>query len=238
MARSARMMKVAAASVLAAGAAIVAPAAANAALPVGGGTPIVVGGTAGCTLTAAGFDRDNRPVAFTAAHCSEGLHTPVSVQNAPTLGTVGTVEARNEQLDYSVIALDTSKVVPVRQAGVAGTGGLPATGDTVCKDGMATGHTCGLTWQSDDTRSWSQMCAGHGDSGGPVTKGDRLVGMISGGDLPPAAGGSIGSGEMLIPSCIHPAQTPFFLPALSVSFEKITGDATARNWPGAGFRMP
>jgi len=231
-----RLGRVAAATALAASAAVAVPASAQAAAPIGGGTPIVVGGTAGCTVTAAGTDGGGQQVAFTAAHCSEQLGAPVMIENDPGAGVVGTVVARNEVLDYAVVALN-GRATPVRQAGVTGTGPAPAFGDVVCKAGMATGLSCGITWQERDGWFWSQMCAGHGDSGAPVTRDGRVVGMVSGGDMPPNSGSAGDSVGGVLPPCLAPIQSPFFLPALAVSFEKQVGDATARHWPGGGFRM-
>ena len=231
-----RLARFASAAVMAAATAVAVPAAAQAAVPVSGGTPVLVGGVAGCTLTAAGYDAGGVPVAFTASHCSDQINAPVFLRDSPGAGAIGTVATRNEILDYSVIRLDPGVAVPVRQPGVVGTGPAPQFGDIVCKDGLSTGHTCGVTWQREGDRFWSQACAGYGDSGGPVTRDGRLVGLLSGGHMPPAAG-PIGSVGPALPSCIHPAQSPFFLPVLSYSFDAIVADATARNWPGAGFRM-
>lgn len=219
---------------MAASAAVAVPAVAQAAAPVGGGTHVMVSGVAGCTITAAGHDASGAPVAFTAAHCSENLNEPVLLRGSESV--IGTVATRNEVLDYSVIRLDPAVAVPVRQAGVTGTGPAPQFGEVVCKDGLSTGHTCGVTWQNEAPRFWSQACAGYGDSGGPVTHNGRLVGLLSGGHMPPAAGPA-GSVDAVLPSCIHPVQSPFFLPALAYSFDAIVADATERNWPGAGFQM-
>lgn len=234
--RFTRLARFAAATVMAGATALVAPAAAQAAAPVGGGTPVLVGGTAGCTITAAGFDSTGAPVAFTAAHCSDRIDSPVILKGNEGAGVIGTIVTRNEILDYSVIRLDPAVAFPVRQAGVTGRAGTPDFGDVVCKDGLSTGHTCGVTWQREGPRFWSQACAGHGDSGGPITHNGRLVGLLSGGHMPPAAGAA-GSLGPVLPSCVHPAQSPFFLPALGYSFDAIVDDATARNWPGRGFQM-
>ncbi|MDV8000833.1 peptidase S1 [Rhodococcus sp. IEGM 1408] len=230
------LARVAVTAVMAGATALAVPAAAQAAVPVGGGTPILVGGVAGCTLTAAGYDATGASVAFTAAHCSDRINSPVILRDDKRAGVIGTVATRNEILDYSVIRLDPRVAVPVRQPGVTGTGPAPEFGDVVCKDGLATGHTCGITWQREGAKFWSQACAGYGDSGGPIIREGRLVGLLSGGHIPPVAG-SVGGLGAVLPSCLHPAQAPFFLPALAYSFETIVADATDRNWPGAGFRM-
>lgn len=234
--RFTRSARIVAAVVLAGATALVAPAAAQAAVPVGGGTGVLVAGVAGCTITAAGYDSSGAPVAFTAAHCSEAINAPVVLQGNEGAGVIGNVATRNEILDYSVIRLDPRVAVPVRQAGVIGTGPAPEFGDVACKDGLSTGQTCGVTWQREGPRFWLHACAGYGDSGGPVTRDGRLVGLLSGGQMPPAAG-SAGSLGTVLPSCVHPAQSPLFLPAISYSFDAIVADATARNWPGRGFQM-
>lgn len=230
------LARLAATAVMAGSMALVAPTVAQAAVPVAGGTPVLVGGTAGCTITAAGYDSAGAAVAFTAAHCSDRINAPVILRDDPRAGVIGTIATRNEILDYSVIRLTPGVVVPVRQPGVTGTGPVPQFGDVVCKDGLSTGHTCGITWQQEGDMFWSQACAGHGDSGGPVTRDGRLVGLLSGGQLPPVAG-SVGSLGAVLPSCFHAAQSPFFLPVVAHSFEAVVADATARNWPGRGFQM-
>ncbi|MET3859314.1 hypothetical protein ABIE38_000211 [Dietzia sp. 2505] len=230
------LAKLAVTAVMAGATALAVPAVAQAAIPVSGGTPVLVNGVAGCTLTAAGYDAAGTPVAFTAAHCSDRINAPVVLRGDPGAGVIGTVATRNEILDYSVIRLNPGVVVPVRQPGVTGRGAPPEFGDVVCKDGMSTGHTCGITWQRDGNEFWSHACAGYGDSGGPVTRDGRLVGLLSGGHMPPAAG-SVGSVGAILPSCLHPVQSPVFLPALAYSFDAIVTDATDRNWPGRGFRM-
>lgn len=230
------LARLAVTAVMAGATALAAPAAAQAAVPVSGGTPVLVGGVLECTLTAAGYDRWGAPVAFTAAHCSDRINAPVILRDDERAGVIGTVVTRNEILDYSVIRLNPGVAVPVRQPGVTGTGPAPEFGDVVCKDGSTTGHTCGITWERAGAEFWSHACAGFGDSGGPVTRDGRLVGLLSAGQMPLAAGmaGSLGS---VMPACIHPAQSPFFLPALAYSFDAIVADASYRNWPGADFRM-
>ncbi|WP_333618185.1 peptidase S1 [Dietzia sp.] len=203
---------------------------------LGGGTPILThAGQALCTATAAGYDRNGSPVAFTAGHCSSGLGEEVQVEGA---GVVGNVVARNEILDYTVFSVDPSKVDIVRQGGVNDRGAPPNQGDTICKLGAKTGYTCGPTWQVEDNTIYSQVCAGRGDSGGPVMNGDRLVGMLNGGTVPPVADEvGLGSVAAAMPECYVNFQAPVFLPAYGTTFDAIVDDATVRNWPGAGFRM-
>ena len=234
--RFTRLARLAATAVMVGATTLLAPAVAQAAVPVGGGTPVLVGGIAGCTITAAGHDATGAPVAFTAAHCSDAVGTPVVLHDNEGAGVIGNVATRNEILDYSVIRLNPGVAFPVRQPGVTGRAPAPEFGDVVCKDGLSTGHTCGISWQREGNRFWSHACAGYGDSGGPITRDGRLVGLLSGGHMPPAAGPA-GSAGGVLPSCLHPVQSPIFLPALGYSFDAIVADATDRNWPGRGFRM-
>ena len=203
---------------------------------LGGGTPLLFsGGQALCTATASGWDNADRAVVFTAGHCSSDIGEAVEV---PGAGVAGHVVARNEVLDYSVVQVDPNKVNLVRQAGVADRGAPPNQGDEICKLGASTGLTCGPTWQVADNTIHSQVCAGRGDSGGPVMNGDRLVGMLNGGTMPPMAqDAGIGSVGNVLPECFISWQHPFFLPAYGTTFDAIVDDASARNWPGAGFRM-
>ena len=203
---------------------------------LGGGTPLLFdGGQALCTATASGWDNANRAVVFTAGHCSSEIGEAVDV---PGAGAAGYVVARNEILDYTVVQVDPNKVELVRQAGVVDRGAPPNQGDEICKVGASTGLTCGPTWQVADNTIYSQVCAGRGDSGGPVMNGDRLVGMLNGGTMPPLAqDAGVGSVGNRLPECFISWQHPFFLPAYGTTFDAIIGDVTARNWPGAGFRM-
>lgn len=203
---------------------------------LGGGTPLLFdGGKALCTATASGWDNANRAIVFTAGHCSSAVGEAVDV---PGAGTTGHVVARNEILDYSVVQVDPNKVTLVRQAGVADRGAPPNQGDNICKLGASTGLTCGPTWQVADNTIYSQVCAGRGDSGGPVMNGDRLVGMLNGGTMPPLAqDAGVGSVGNVLPECFISWQHPFFLPAYGTTFDAIVNDVAARNWPGTGFRM-
>ncbi|ANI91864.1 S1 family peptidase [Dietzia timorensis] len=203
---------------------------------LGGGTPLLFdGGKALCTATASGWDNANRAIVFTAGHCSSAVGEAVEV---PGAGTTGHVVARNEILDYSVVQVDPNKVTLVRQAGVADRGAPPNQGDNICKLGASTGLTCGPTWQVADNTIYSQVCAGRGDSGGPVMNGDRLVGMLNGGTMPPLAqDAGVGSVGNVLPECFISWQHPFFLPAYGTTFDAIVNDVAARNWPGTGFRM-
>lgn len=145
---------------------------------IGGGSGILLGGRSACTLTTVGFDRADRLVGLTAGHCAEiGMSVQAEAQQA---GVVGTVAAVDHENDFAVIEFDRTKVTPIRrvaQTFIDGIGAPAQPGDTVCKNGRTSGYTCGVVW---DTHAWwfqNQVCSRPGDSGGPVTIGDRLVGM-------------------------------------------------------------
>jgi hypothetical protein len=145
---------------------------------MGGGSGIVLDGRAVCTLTTVGYDSADRMVGLTAGHCAEiGMPVQSETQQAGVIGTVAAVDHNN---DFAVIEFDRTKVTPVRQVAQTYIGGIgvpPRPGDIVCKNGRTSGFDCGVVW---DTPGWwfqSQLCSRPGDSGGPVTLGDRLVGM-------------------------------------------------------------
>ncbi|MFE7799360.1 S1 family peptidase [Nocardia sp. NPDC057440] len=146
---------------------------------LGGGSGIVLGGQSACTLTTIGFDRADRMVGLTAGHCAE-LGMSVTSEHVPQAGIIGTVASVDHHDDYAVIEFDRGKVHPTRQVTstlIAGIGTPPREGDIVCKNGRTSGFNCGVVW---DTHRWwfqNQVCSRPGDSGGPVTSGDRLVGM-------------------------------------------------------------
>lgn len=151
---------------------------------LGGSSGIVLGGNATCSLTAVGNDSTGRLVGLTAGHCAPA-GTPVSAEDTPGAGQIGTVAFSDGGggLDYAVIELDPSKVTPVRSVGgttIIGLGADPAPGLTVCSNGRSSGFDCGVVWGNLHGREINQSCSQPGDSGGPVTMDDRLVGMNQG----------------------------------------------------------
>ncbi|MEV4237607.1 MULTISPECIES: S1 family peptidase [unclassified Nocardia] len=145
---------------------------------MGGGSGILLDGRAVCTLTTVGYDSADRMVGLTAGHCAEiGMSVQAETQGA---GVIGTVAAVNRNNDFAVIEFDRTKVTPVRQIAqtfIGGIGAPPRPGDVVCKNGRTSGFDCGVVWDARDWWFQSQLCSRPGDSGGPVTLGDRLVGM-------------------------------------------------------------
>ena len=103
-------------------------------------------------------------------------------------------------------------------------GGTVQPGDVLCKQGVATGNTCGPTLMADKNLQISQVCAMVGDSGAPVMRGDRMVGMVSGGTLP---------NQNL--SCRTPLQGFLFMPTASTSMDAVVFDLESRGGVGTGF---
>ncbi|MBL1073677.1 hypothetical protein JK358_04660 [Nocardia sp. 2] len=170
----------ASAAALSAGTASAAPGSAV----LGGSSGIVLGGATSCSLTSIGTDNAGRLVGLTAGHCGPA-GTAVSAEAAPGAGVIGTVAASDggTGLDYAVIEFDPARVTPVRTVGattIAGLAGPPAPGGTVCGNGRSSGFDCGVVWGTVDGREINQSCSQPGDSGGPVTVGDQLVGMNQG----------------------------------------------------------
>lgn len=155
-------------------------------VPVGGGSGILVlkGGAsaAACTLTAIGHSRNgNKLIGITAGHCGtpgQRVYSEV-YQNR---GQIGTITYSTADLDMAIIEFNRN-VVPrrtIKGLTLTRIDPRPVQFPTImCKTGRTTGHTCGVTWLSDNKTHFSQMCVIEGDSGAPVTVGSRLVGMVN-----------------------------------------------------------
>ncbi len=203
-----------------------APARADDKLPIGGGAGIVVNGDTLCTLTTIGTDGKGELIGFTSAHCG-GPGAQVAIEAAKDRGIVGTMVAGNDNLDYAVIQFDPAKVTPVANFGgfaINGIGPDPAFGQIACKQGRTTGNSCGVTWGpgQDPGTIVMQVCGQPGDSGGPVTVNNLLVGMIH------------GAFSDNLPACII-KYIPLHTPAVVQSINSILADLNAKNRPGAGF---
>jgi len=195
-------------------------------VPLGGGAGLVIDGETFCTLTAIGQDRAGDMVGFTSAHCG-GPGAQVAAEGAEGRGTLGTMVAGNDGLDYAVIRFDPAKVTPVanwRGFAIDGLGPDPAFGQVACKLGRTTGYSCGVTWGpgQDPGTIVNQVCGRPGDSGAPVTVNNRLVGMIH---------GAFTEG---LPTCVI-KYIPLHTPAVTMSMNAILADLAAKDRPGAGF---
>jgi hypothetical protein len=194
-------------------------------IPIGGGTGIVINGDTFCTLTTIGTDNTGALVGFTSAHCG-GPGAEVAAEGVGR-GPVGTMVAGNDGLDYAVIKFDPTLVTPVANVAgfeIDGVGPDPAVGDVACKQGRTTGNSCGVTWGpgQDPGTIVMQVCGQPGDSGGPVTVNNLLVGMIH------------GALSENLPACVV-KYIPLHTPAVVVSMNAVLADVAAKNRPGAGF---
>ncbi|AUY54647.1 serine protease [Streptomyces sp. CB01881] len=82
-------------------------------------------------------------------------------------------------LDYAVIKLDESRVVPTDTVGgvtIRSIGAPPAVGTRMCKQGHRTGLTCGMRIGTDGMWFTHLIWTDGGDSGSPVVSGTALVG--------------------------------------------------------------
>lgn len=195
-------------------------------VPLGGGAGLVIDGETFCTLTAIGKDRTGALVGFTSAHCG-GPGAQVAAEGAEDRGTLGTMVAGNDGLDYAVIRFDPAKVAPVANWNgfvIDGLGPDPAFGQVACKLGRTTGYSCGVTWGpgQDPGTIVNQVCGRPGDSGAPVTVNNKLVGMIH---------GAFTEG---LPTCII-KYIPLHTPAITMSMTSILADLAVKDRPGAGF---
>lgn len=202
------------------------PAAAAPTVTLGGGSGLVIDGETFCTLTAIGTDNRGSLVGFTSAHCG-GPGAVVAAEGAENAGPVGRMVAGNDILDYAVIEFDRAKVNPVSEINGFRIDGLapdPRFGDVACKLGRTTGYSCGVTWGpgTEPGTILNQVCGGPGDSGGPVTVNNRLVGMLH------------GAFSESLPTCVVKF-IPLHTPAVTMSFNTQLGDITAKGRPGSGF---
>lgn len=192
----------------------------------GPGTPVFVGENNLCTVTATGTDDEGRKLAITAGHCGEVGDTVVSADSW-RVGPSGTVVSRSEKYDYEVIELGPNAEVTNSYNGVtANNVGKQQAGSVACKQGVATGNTCGVVWMDDQALNPTQICAMRGDSGAPVLQGDTVVGMVDGGATPD---------QRL--SCQTPLQGAMHMPTMTVDFNRIVDDLNERGGVGAGFQL-
>ncbi|GGC52045.1 serine protease [Hoyosella rhizosphaerae] len=184
---------------------------------LGGGSGIIVGGDFLCSLTTIGRDNAGRLVGFTAGHCGPP-GSSVHAEEATTLGAVGTIVRVNPALDYAVIQFDESRVSPTRTVGnttITGVAGPAPFPEFVCKEGRSTGHTCGVNLFVDQlfSEQYGFVCITEGDSGGPITSGNNVIGIVS--------------AYFFIP-CIGPH--------VSINMDAVVADANFAGGVGAGFR--
>ncbi|MEV6770988.1 S1 family peptidase [Nocardia sp. NPDC051030] len=208
--------------------------------------PVVLGGGSGiyieqidgsdssaeCTLTAIGYDRENRLVGLTAGHCGQ-VGSRIAAEYTRS-GGIGKIAEKSEGNDWAIIEFDASRVNPTRQVAqsvINGVGSAPKIGDVPCKNGRTTGYTCGPVWEVKPAYFRSQVCADHGDSGAPVILGDRLIGMIvAGTDI------ELGPVSIDLPSC-KGAGDLIHEPDLSTNIGMVLADIDRNNGVGAGFRL-
>ncbi len=162
--------------------------------------------------------------------------------------STGKSRGDQEGLDYAIIAFDPAKVSPVRTVGrttIASLGAPPGRDATVCNNGRTSGWNCGVVlgsmravldgltasvpggdgvWSglSPDlgARMLDRATSAPGDSGGPVTAGDRLVGIQEGVITPP----------------FIPAEVPLHIAAVFVPIDRVMARIDATDGIGAGFR--
>lgn len=192
----------------------------------GPGTPVFVGPNNLCTITATGTDAEGRKLAITAGHCGQ-VGDAVMSADSWRVGATGTVVARGTKYDYAVIELGSNTEVTNTYNGItASKVGNQQAGTVACKQGVATGNTCGVVWMSDVALNPTQICAMRGDSGAPVLQGNTVVGMVDGGMFPD---------QRL--SCSTPLQGALHMPTVTVNFKQIVDDLDARRGVGAGFQL-
>ncbi|MEV2224691.1 S1 family peptidase [Nocardia vinacea] len=199
---------------------------------IGGSSGLVFNNNAVCSLTTIGYDSDGRLVGLTAGHCAP-TGARFGAERFLDAGVIGTVAYSDdgEGLDFAVLQFDPAKVTPVRNVGpttIAGFGAAPALGGSVCTSGRSSGFDCGVVWGSLEGATINQSCSKPGDSGGPVTVGDQLVGMNQG-----RLTGINGVGFNI--PCIFPA-LPIHSPAFFAPIDQILQAVDATGGVGSGFQ--
>ncbi|MBF6385845.1 trypsin-like serine protease [Nocardia farcinica] len=200
---------------------------------LGGGSGLIFENNSACSLTAIGYDNANRLVGLTAGHCAP-TGARLAAESALDAGVVGVVaySDNGEGLDFAVLQLDPAKVTPVRTVGpttINGLGATPTPGTTVCSNGRTSGSGCGVVWGNlDETVTLNQACSKPGDSGGPVTVGDRLVGMNQ--------GRVTGISGIRFDLPCSSSANPIHSPAYFAPIEVILTAVDAIGGVGAGFR--
>ena len=194
--------------------------AADAAVPLGGGAGITVNGTY-CTLATIGHDNTGELVGITAAHCGD-TGSQVAAEGSGT--PVGSVAASDHPLDYAVIKLDPTKVIPLAAFNgfpINGIGPDPSLNQPACIQGAATGQGCGSiklqTLIPGDVGA-SVPAWRPGDDGAPVTVDGQLVGVTRKG---------VTMADAIVPRIF--THIEFTL------ISAILNDVNAKGGPGAGF---
>lgn len=192
----------------------------------GPGAPLYVGNFSMCTAAAVGTDSAGRMVAITAGHCGH-VGEPVAAADSLQAGWSGRVARKNDALDYAVIELGPNAELTASYNGttVRSAGGRANPGEVVCKNGYASGATCGAVLGADSQRHFTHLCAMAGDSGAPVYSGERLVGMVSGGLLPPG----------LNLQCKTPLQGALHAPTVVTNIDAVIADMNSAPGVGQGF---
>ncbi|MFX0579151.1 hypothetical protein [Nocardia nepalensis] len=199
---------------------------------VGGSSGLVFDNNAACTLTAIGHDSAGRLVGLTAGHCAP-TGSRFGAEQFLDAGVIGTVAYSDDGdgADFAVLAFDPARVTPVRNVGpttIAGFGAAPFPGQSVCTSGRSSGIDCGIVWGTLEGSTINQTCSKPGDSGGPVTVGDRLVGMNQGRVT------GFGGVGFNVPCTV--AANPIHSPAFFAPIDQIRQAVDATGGVGSGFQ--
>lgn len=115
------------------------------------------------------------PVADTVADLETGPIGTVTYVSTPN----NLLSSGPDGLDFAVIRLDESRVVPtdtVNGTTITSIGAPPDDGTRMCKQGHRTGLTCGIKLGTNGIWFTHLVWTNSGDSGSPVVAGETLVG--------------------------------------------------------------
>jgi hypothetical protein len=121
-----------------------------------------------------------------AGTAAQRLNTSETDLDTGVIGTVEYISAsnpiaspNNPGLDYSVIKLDKTKVIPTATVGdttITGLGSPPTPGVRMCKQGQTSGLTCGFELSTSGPYFGHTILEWPGDSGSPVVLDGKLIG--------------------------------------------------------------
>lgn len=159
-----------------------------------------------CTIT------NNYPhlgIGITAKHCTlKGYE--VKVKSNKRWVNYGTVIRKGGEYDYSIISMDESIITKNHTAIYKGETKTIKKGDEVCSYGGVSGHSCGKILQHDQDGWISSLCSGPGDSGSPVFKDGKIIGIVT-----------RGIHRDKYPACYSPNQIGEYAPVRILSIDKI-----------------
>ncbi|WPF66689.1 MULTISPECIES: trypsin-like serine protease [unclassified Corynebacterium] len=148
-------------------------------------------------------------IGITAKHCSvEGSKVKVKIDDRWI--DYGTVIYEGDKYDYSIVRTDENVDIGNQVSIPKGETQSIKVGDEVCSHGGISGYSCGKILQHDQDGWISSLCSGPGDSGSPVLKDGKIIGIVT-----------KGVHRDKYPACYDPKQTGKYAPVHVLSIDAI-----------------